>query len=159
MFHNTLHIRLMHKKDLQPLAEAYVAAYEQQNIGEHWTIGTAKQLLAYWLKKQPDLAFVAECDGKPVGAFIAGIKPWWDGNHLFDGELFVHPDFQKQGVGTELSKVLYKTAFKKYKVTKYDAFTFKKIKFPLQWYKKQGFIEQKEWTIISGDVREIIKNL
>ncbi len=152
-------IRQMRKNDLQQLAEIYVAVYKKFDIGEKWTIRTAKKLLSYWFGKQPDLAFVAEFNGQVVGAFVAGIKPWWDGNHISDGEIFVHPDYQKKGIATKLSIALYKKALKKYKVVSFDAYTFKKTKFPLNWYLAQGFMQNKDWTMISGDVKYILAKL
>jgi len=149
----------MQKKDLPRLAKIFVQVYTVFDVGEHWTIGSAQQLLSYWLKKQPDLAFVAECDGRAVGAFVAGIKPWWDGNHLSDGELFVHPAYQKKGIGTKLSIVLYQKAWKKYKVVSFDAYTFKKTKFPLSWYKSLGFEVNSDWVMISGDLKKILPKL
>ena len=116
-------------------------------------------MLSYWFDKQPDLAFVAESNKKIVGAFVSAIKPWWDGNHLFDGEVFVHPDYQKQGIASKLSITLYEKALKKYKVVGFDAYTFKKTKFPLSWYLSQGFIQNEDWTMISGDVKFILSKL
>lgn len=152
-------IRQMRKEDLQQLAEIYTIVYQKFDIGERWTAETAKKLLTYWFDKQPDLAFVAEFNGQVVGAFVAGIKPWWDGNHISDGEIFVHPDFQKRGIATKLSIALYKKALEKYKVVSFDAYTFKKTKFPLSWYLSQGFIQNEDWTIISGDIKTILSKL
>lgn len=118
-----------------------------------------KKLLSYWLERQPDLAIVAEYNGRPVGAFVAGIKPWWDGNHLVDGEIFVHPDLQKKGIGTELSKALFKKALERYKVTNYDAITFNNHKFPLNWYKSLGLISSENLVLISGNVKSILSTL
>ncbi len=154
-----INIRPMQKEDLSRLAEIYVEVYKQFDVGEHWTLNTAKRLLSYWLEKQPDLALVAEYDGQVVGAFVVGIKPWWDGNHLVDGEIFVHPKYQKEGIGTELSKVLYKKALEKYKVTSFDAYTFKKTKFPLNWYNSQGFTVNEDWVMISGNVKSVLSKL
>ena len=116
-------------------------------------------MLSYWLDKQPDLALVAEYDGKIAGAFVAGIKPWWDGNHIVDAELFVHPDFQKKGVGTALSKALFKKALEKYKVTYYDAITYTNHEFPLSWYHSLGLMPIENLTIISGNVKSILSKL
>jgi len=149
----------MKEADLQALAQIYVDVYTDFDVGEKWTVPTAKDLLEYWLKRQADLAFVAELDGELVGGFVAGVKPWWDGMHLVDGEVFVHPKHQKSGVGTELSKVMYKTALDKYNVVAFDTYTFSKTDFPLKWYKKQGFKEIKEWTMISADVKEVLDYL
>mgnify|MGYP001581110235 CR=1 FL=1 len=99
-----------------------------------------------------------EVDGKIVGGFIAGIKPWWNGNHLVDGEIFVHPEFQKKGVGNALSKIMFKRAIEKYDAKVWDTYTFRG-KFPLKWYKKLGFEEINEWTMISGDIRKALGKL
>jgi L-amino acid N-acyltransferase YncA len=101
-------IRPIQKKDLQTLAEIYVDVYTKVDIGERWTVPAAKKLLEYWLDKQPDLALLAEYNGNIAGAFLTAIKPWWDGNHLMEGEIFVDSAFQKKGIGTELLKAVFR---------------------------------------------------
>ena len=155
-----LKIRLMKKTDLDNLSRMYVKVYTAFNVGESWNSASAKKLLVDWLSRQPDLSFVAEVDGKLAGAFVAGIRPWWDGNHLVDGEVFVDPDCQKSGIGTELSKALYKKALKKYDVVAFDTYTFKKSKFPLSWYiKSQGFKVNEDWVMIAGNVKLALAKL
>ncbi len=152
-------IRTFDKRDLDKLARLYCKVYARFNVGEKWEYKSARKMLSYWLERQPDLCFLAECDGVFVGGFASAIKPWWDGNQLFDGEIFVDPDYQGKGVGTELSKVMYKTAIEKYDAKYLVAFTFSDKTHPLSWYKKQGFKEVKNWTIISGDLRKVLKKL
>jgi len=152
-------VRPMKEKDLKKLAEIYVQAYKIYSKWENWNSKTAYKLLMHYLKRQPDLAFVAEYNNEVAGAFVAGIKPWWDGNHLVEGELVVDPGYQKKGVGKLLLKSLLEKAVKKYNVTVWEATTFKKTKFPLSWYRKLGFREVKEWTIIGGDVRKALKKV
>ncbi len=154
-----LSIRLMSKDDLKPLAAIYCRVYASFDVGEKWDEKSARDLLSYWLRRQPDLCFVAEYDNRVVGAFVAGIKPWCDGNHLVDGEIFVDPDCQRKRVGTELSKVMYKTAIKRYNAKCFDAITFRTPEFPLSWYKSQGFKEVDNWVVISGKIRSILANL
>jgi len=154
-----LKIRNITKKDLDKLAEIYTETYKVFEVGEKWTKKSSYGLLEYWLKRQPDLCFLAEYNGKIVGAFVAGVKPWWDGNHLVDGEIFIHPDYQNKGIGKALSKYMYETAINKYQVVRFDTYTFKMTKFPLSWYKSQGFEEIDEWTMISADLKEVLKNL
>jgi len=152
-------VRLMKKKDLKKLAEIYVRVYKKFDVGERWNQKSAQKLLVYWFRRQPDLAFVAEHHRKVIGAFVAGIKPWWNGNHLVDGEIFVDPDYQKKGIGTLLSKTMFKEALRKYKAKVWIAYTFKKYEFPLKLYKNLGFDEMKEWTIIYGDIKKALKKL
>jgi GNAT superfamily N-acetyltransferase len=74
-------------------------------------------------------------------------------------EIFVHPEHQKKGVGSELTRTLLKAALDQHDVTRVEAFTFKKTAHPRRWYKGIGFDEIKEWTIIGGDAEDILKNL
>jgi len=153
-------IRKIDNKDLKKLAEIYHQIYSspKYDVGEKWTEESAYEMLNYWFKRNSDLAFLAEHNGKIVGAFLVDVKPWWDGNHLVDGEIFVHPDYQKKGIGTKLSKFMFDYAIKKYKVVRWDTYTFKE-KYPLKWYKSLGFKEINEWAMISADINEILKKL
>lgn len=154
-----LKIRLIEEDDLDTLSEVYTFVYKVFNSGEKWTKESAKEMLNHWLIKQPDLAFLAEYDGQIVGGFLSSIKPWWDGVHLFDGELFVHPDFQNKKIGKALLKRMLEEAIQKYNAKMFDAFTFNGYEFPLNWYKRIGFSEIKEWTMFSGDIKDVINNL
>lgn len=154
-----LKIRDITRRDLDKLSEIYAETYKVFDVGEEWTKESSYNLLDYWLKRQPDLCFLAEYNERVVGAFVAGIKPWWDGNHLVDGEIFIHPDCQNKGIGRTLSQYMYETAIDKYQAVKFDTYTFKMTKFPLSWYKSQGFKEIDEWTMISVSLKEVLKNL
>ncbi len=152
-------IRYVGEKDLDKLAEVYAEVYRVFDVGEQWTTKSSRNLLDYWLKRQPDLCFLAESQKEIVGAFVAGIKPWWDGNHLVDGEIFVHPDHQGKGVGNVLSRHMYETAIEKYDATTFDTYTFRMTDFPLSWYKSLGFEEINEWTMISVNLEKALSNL
>jgi len=58
-----------------------------------------------------------------------------------------------------LSQVMYEKALRKYDVTSFDTYTFKKTTFPLSWYKSQGFIVNPDWVMIAGDVKSVLSNL
>ena len=152
-------IRLMGEEDLDEVAVLYTDIYDRLDIGEKWTTKTSRDLMSYWLSKQPDLSFVATRNNKIVGGFTGGIKPWWDGNHLVDGEVFVDYNYHKQGIGSKLSKVIYKTALEKYDIASIDLTTFSKNGFPLSWYKSLGFEENEFLKIISGRAKNVLKNL
>ena len=99
------------------------------------------KMLTYWFEKQPDLAYLAEYEGKIVGAFLVAVKPWWDGNQLFDGEIFTHPDFHGKGIGTALLKKVLTESKNIYDAKFWYAFTYTGSEHPLSWYKKVGFKE------------------
>lgn len=152
-------IRNMREADIEVLSRIYAKVYEDFDVGEKWTVESSRELLSYWYKRQPDLCLVAEIEGKMIGAFVAGIKPWHDGNHLVDGEIFIATEYQKQGIGTVLSIAMYEKALKNYNAVCFDAITFKDKEFPLSWYLSQGFEEIKNWTIISGNLKKVLNRL
>lgn len=155
-----LKIRRIDKTDLDTLAEIYTKVYSSDvfDVGERWTKRTAYELLFYWLKRNSELAFLVEDEKKIIAAFFIDVKPWWDGNHLVDGELFVLPEYQKKGIGSKLMKHMLDYAVNMHNVVKCDTYTVKG-KYPLKWYESLGFTEIKEWSMISVDIKEIMGNL
>lgn len=143
---------------MNKLSEVYSKVYGAFDVGERWTEETAYKMLKYWLKRDPDLAFLAEYKGLIIGGFVVGVKPWWDGNHLVEGEIFVDPDYQKKGIGTKLLKFVFDYAIKRYNVVRFDTVTVKG-KYPVKWYKSVGFGEIKEWVMISADPKKVSRTL
>jgi GNAT superfamily N-acetyltransferase len=149
-------IRLMNSEDLDELAIVYLKAFQDPELGEDWSKQSALELISYWLQRQPDLAFVAEQEEKLVGAFIVGVRPWWDGNHLVDGELFVDPEYQKKGIGKELINKVLLVAKEKYAPLTWETYTFRAQEFPLSWYKQMGFEEIEEWVMIRANTESVL---
>lgn len=152
-------IRPMTEDDLPALAGMYVKSFADPALGEHWTEPTAQALLVNWYNRQPDLAFVATDDSKLLGAFVVGVRPWWDGNHLVDGELFVDSDSQGKGVASDLIRKVLLQAKAKYAPVVWESYTFKGQDFPLNWYKRMGFREIDEWVMIRADVADVLNKL
>lgn len=152
-------IRQMQNDDLGELSSVYVRAFDDPQLKEDWSAAAAEALLLDWFKRQPDLAFVVEIDHKPVGGFIVGVRPWWDGNHLVDGELFIDPEHQGQGLASELIRQTLLTANEKYSPVLWETYTFRGQDFPLKWYKKLGFNEIEDWVMIRANVSQILENL
>jgi|WetSurMetagenome_2_1015567.scaffolds.fasta_scaffold472558_2 GNAT superfamily N-acetyltransferase len=154
-----MNIRLANIKDLPPLAEIYKKSYNTLHIGENWSNDSALKLLEHLRHEQADLFFVAEEDGTIVGGSVALLKPWWNGNHLADGEIFIDPTFQGKGIGTQLIKHMFTEALRKYGVVSWDTFTHRVHEYPLKWYKKLGFEEIRDWVMITGDIKKVLKNI
>lgn len=150
-------IRSMRQKDLKYLAKIYVRSFKIYRF-EEWTEKTAYEMIKNHMKKQPDMSFVAEYMGKIAGAFVGGIKPWWDGNHLIDSEFFIDPQYQKKGIGTLLLKTILEKAKEKYGISTYEAITFN-TKFPIRWYRSIGLEEMKDYILISGNASQILQKL
>lgn len=154
-----MNIRPIEEKDFPTLASIYTVAYNSLNIGENWDDKSSEKLLKHLHSEQEDLFFVAEEDGEVVGGITAPTKPWWDGIHLVDGELFVHPDYQRRGIGKKLIERLFTEAQEKYQAVSWDTFTHRVHEHPLKWYKSIGFSEIKEWVMITGNIKEVLEKL
>ena len=154
-----MNIRLVKKEDLLPLAEIYKLAYNAINIGENWDSKSALKLIRHLFDQQKDLFFVAQEKEKIIGGAVALLKPWWDGNHLADGEIFIDSAFQGKRIGTQLLKRMFTEALKKYHAVSWETFTHRVYEYPLKWYKKLGFEEIKSWVMITGNVEKVLKNI
>lgn len=146
--------------DIYVLAKGYADYYSNSVLQEEWTKQSATKLFEYFWNQNRDLFLVAYDGDKPVGVIMSGLKPWWDGNHLEDGEIFVVPEYRKKGVAKLLLRSLFKCAIDKYNATMLEAHTYKDENgFPYCWYKRLGFDTINDWKIISGDIKKIMKNL
>lgn len=148
-------IRRCLDQDLNPLGEIYVRSFADPSMQEDWTTAAATALLADWYRKQPELFFVAESNSRLLGGFVVGLRPWWDGNHLVDGELFVEPGHQPSGVGSALIKRVLEEAKVRYAPVLWETYTFRSDSFPLTWYKQLGFKEIEEWVMIRGRIADL----
>jgi GNAT superfamily N-acetyltransferase len=145
--------------DIPALSAAYVAAFKEVDPSEVWTEDRAGDLVRFFMKAQPDLVFVAEQDNEVVGGICGLAKPWWDGTHLVETELFLHPTAQRQGIGANLLLQYLQEAARLYRVTKMEAITFKGLDFPSSWYLQIGLEEKGDWKIVVGDVEVMTQRL
>ena len=153
-------IRLAKKEDIKYLAEIYKELYDNADIGENWTIESATNLLNYWYEKQGDLFFVAEECGKVVGGVVSGIKPWFDGNRLVDGEIFVSNEFQGKHLAKELFKAHLVEAIEKYDAKVMEFHTYgDETEFPQNWYTRLDIKKDDELVIMNGDTKKILSKL
>lgn len=153
-------IRLVKLEDIKSLAPIYKELYDDADIGEFWSVESAEKLLNYWYDKQQDLFFVAEEDGKAVGAVMSGVKPWFDGNRLVDTEIFVAKDYQERHLGRELYKRHLSEAQRIYKAKVIEFHTYgDESEFPQNWYKRIGFKRDKELIIMNADIGQVLEYL
>lgn len=151
---------LNNKEDLEILAEQYASFYNNSVLKENWTKESAIKLFEYFYNQASDLFFVAYDNKKPVGVIMSVLKPWWDGMHLEDGEVFVSKEYQKMGIAKKLFKKLFEYAIEKYDATTFEAHTYEdETGFPYCWYNRLGFETIDDWKIISGDIKNIVNKL
>jgi len=154
-----MQIKLTQAEELKILASIYTDAYNSLNIGEQWDNESALKLLEHLFKEQSDLFFTAWEENTIVGGIVSLTKPWWDGIHLVDGELFVSPPHQGKGIGTMLVEHMFEKASLTYNAISWDTFTHRVYEHPLKWYKSLGFEEISQWVMITGDIKKVLETL
>lgn len=147
-------IRKTKKKDLIELSRIYKRAYDRLQFGEDWSIKNSSGLLDFYFNLPTFVGVTAILDKKIVGGFFSYVKPWFDGNHLGEGELFIDPKYQNQKMGTKLVFEMMKIAKNK-KCTVHDLIAYEKVS---KWYKKIG-MEETGLKYMSGNIKNIIKHL
>lgn len=153
-------IRLVKKGDINELAKIYKDLYDNVDIGENWTIEKASELLTYWYNKQSDLFFVAEEDGKAVGAIMSGVKSWFDGVRLNDTEIFVSNEYQGKHIAKDLMLEHLKKAKLKYNAKMIEFHTYgDEDEFPQNWYNRIGFEKDNELIIMHADIENVLNKL
>lgn len=156
---NQLQFSIIHESQLAEVGRLYSECFNLADIGEHWTDQAATDFLTHLWKIQPDLFYVATQDNVIVGAIAGSIKPWCDGPHIHEIELFVHPKLQRKGIASQLTKLLVETAVKKYGIVEFEGIADgEEHDFPLSWYKRIGVIPTG-LIHIAGKPKEILEKL
>ena len=149
-------IRAIKSADVPELAAGYLEAFALVDPSEKWSRAAVERMIEFFLRTQPDLAFLGEAEEELMGGIFGLAKPWWDGVHLVQTELFIAPEFQKRGFGAALFQHFLKAAKSKYKAAKMESITFNDLEFPAAWYKKLGFADKNDWKVIVADIDELL---
>jgi|GEM_PF-337374 hypothetical protein len=147
--------------DLKSIARFYADFYNSlDKLGERWTLETARKFISHFYARQPDLFFVAEKNTNIISVVMAAIQPWWDGNHLVEGELLIDRSFrQHTRCTTELLQALLRVAESDYQAVAWDTIVPSTPGHPFEQYKQLGFRDVPLWHAVSGDVRNILTRL
>lgn len=95
-------IRRRTPEDTAACVPALMSAYNGPPWENHWSEATALGYLGELAAAPRALGWVDERDGRIAGALFAHERTWWTRDEIFVDELFVHRDFQGQGIGRAL---------------------------------------------------------
>lgn len=141
---------------LESAADAYMRAFKE--TGEDWSQQTALEFVKYMWGLSSDTFYVAVADGAVIGGVWGVIKPWLDGKHLADIELFVHPEHQEQGISLHLYKNLLEYSIEKYNIVEMEGVVDGTKEFPMSYYKSLGRKESGHVHLV-GDPNEVLQNV
>lgn len=149
----------MDQDSIDEVAGLYIKIYKQTNPIEKWDMCSAKKFIVYFYNLCPDLFFIAKVKEKIIAGIWGPVKPWWDGNKVYDLEIFVDKEYQGIGISKLILAHYFKVAIKKYNVNSVEAITFSDRKFPLCYYGKIALNKDQQLVLLEGKAQEISKKL
>ena len=165
MADNKLHlVHWIQNEDLPAISEAYARYYSESVLHEPWTAEKVADLLRYSSTKQPDLFFAAyDEQGAPEGFILSFVRPFSDGNHLVDTEVFVDPTLplaRRSFAAKGLIVKLLETAIRDVHAMAIGGFAYENENgFPLNMYQKMHMTEDRDLKMIVGSIPEILKKI
>lgn len=142
------------------LAKEY-AEYYEKTLGEDWTEKYASNMIwsfmgryfiAAWARDEENVEF-------PIGFIAANSQPYNGGIKLCNAEVFVLPEYQKFGVGTELVYALLYDA-KKNGVNNFEALTYDmdNKNHPIGWWESMG-ASKVDLIPIEGNISKMLDKI
>ena len=102
----TVAIRPVEEHDVERCAELFALAFAVPPYENHWDRDVAERKLTKLWRIDPHYCLCAHVSGLMVGAVFARLDDWWVGECVVVEELFVHPRYQRMGVGSALMEAI-----------------------------------------------------
>ena len=93
-------------RDLTACAEIMMSVYNNELWQCRWSLDTAKDYLRDYAEYKKFIGYVLWLDDEIKGAIFCHEKIWCNNSEIFIDEIFISPELQRQGYGTELLNVV-----------------------------------------------------
>lgn len=132
-------IKKMEQSHILDSAKILCAVYNNEMWQCHWDLDTAAAYLTDFFESKKFVGYVLEIDGEICGGIFCREKIWWNNSELFIEEMFIHPDLQRKGYGSQLLMAA-EDYVKEHKLAGFTLSTNRYAPAP-QFYKKNGFFD------------------
>ncbi len=152
-----MRIRLLKKKDFPEVSKLLVDSYLKEEKSKRWDERFASDYILQQYRLNKDLCFVCTEDSRIVGVIFGYIKPDFSKYIFKNTMLLVHPEHRKKRIATRLINRLFTKVITNYNIDIVETGIDTTINFPITWYESIGFREKKNYSVISGSIKEVLK--
>lgn len=95
-------VREILESDIDACAALLIAAYNCEPWNNNWTEASAVRYLKELFYSKQFIGHIAFDGDRLVGAVFAHRRTWWTNDEVYIDEIFIKPEAQGKGFGTEL---------------------------------------------------------
>lgn len=145
-------IKKFESSDLKMCAEIMMSVYNNEHWQCQWNLETAQSYLQDYSDNKKFVGYTLWLDGIIIGAIFCHEKVWWNNSEVFVDEMFIAPDFQRQGYGAQLLNAV-ETYIKAHNLAGFTLSTNRFTPAP-DFYRKNGFSDAEHVIFMYKEIAE-----